>query len=82
MGYGHDMNGWDWVWGMGMMVFSLVVLGVLVWLAASYIRRDQSGGVVRSTPRDELDRRLARGEIDVEEYTRRRDAMGPIASQS
>lgn len=82
MGYGHDMDGWDWVWGMGMMVFSLAVLGVLVWLAATYVRRDQPGGASRSTPLEELDRRLARGEIDVEEYTRRRDVMGPNASHS
>ena len=82
MGYGNDMNGSDWAWGVGMMVFSLVALGVLVWLVASYVRRDQPGAVSASTPREDLDRRLARGEIDVEEYTRRRDAMGPTASHS
>jgi putative membrane protein len=77
MGYGHDMNGSDWVWAPVMMVFWVVVLGIVVWAVIRLAHRDRIGGSGSETALDELDRRLARGEIDVDEYTRRREAMRP-----
>ena len=80
MGYGNDMNGSDWVWASGMMVVGVVVLILAVWAVVSLTRRDRTGVSGSTTALGELDSRLARGEIDVDEYTRRRDAMHPVGS--
>jgi putative membrane protein len=73
----------DWYGGMGwggrlvgsvMMLafFALVVVGVI-----ALVRGWPNGrpGVDRRTPDQALDDRFARGEIDVEEYTRRRELL-------
>ena len=73
------MTGLGWT----MMVFwSLVwvgLLGVAIWAAAQWAR---GPGAPRSTQqpptrtaREILDERLARGEIDLDEYQRLRDAL-------
>jgi putative membrane protein len=80
MGYGNDMNGWDWLWASGMMVLGVVVLVLAVWAVVSLTRRDRIGESGNMTALGELDSRLARGEIDADEYTRRRDAMHPAGS--
>ncbi|SCG46147.1 SHOCT domain-containing protein [Micromonospora halophytica] len=68
--HGTGMAGWMWVWPL-LVVAALVVLAVLV------VRAVGGGGPqsgVRSA-RQVLDERYARGEIDEEEYRRRRDAL-------
>ncbi len=76
-GYGDawmgGMHGWGWLlW--------LLVLGGLVW--ALLARRDGAGRdgprarePGQETPLQLLQRRLARGEIDPEDYERRRDLL-------
>lgn len=67
---------WGWVW---MVVWWVVVLGVVVWAVARFTGAPRGGGAGperRATPREILDERFARGEIDEEEYRRRRDALG------
>ena len=60
------------------MVFLLIVLGVVIWAigywsgAWGHTQRPSAG---KSSARELLDDRLARGEIDVEEYQRRRSAL-------
>jgi putative membrane protein len=58
----------------------IVLLGLVVWLVVAVIRRGGSDGVQGprrgKTPREILDERFARGEIDEEEYQRRRDVLG------
>ena len=71
----HDW--WGMGWGGGMVLGSVLVIILLVVLAAlivPYMRgTGPSGGDARGrTPRDILDDRHARGEIDREEYLRRR----------
>ena len=70
----------NWYGGMGwgswliacLMMLAFVALVVLVVVVASASR----GGVrVGLTAEDVLDRRLAAGEIDVEEYTRTLDVL-------
>jgi uncharacterized membrane protein len=73
MGYWHDMHGWGYGWMIGMMLFWVAVIGLGVWAALALSRRDQH---VVPSARDELDRRLARGEITPEEYQRRRELIG------
>ncbi|MGZ4431210.1 MAG: SHOCT domain-containing protein [Gaiellales bacterium] len=76
------MNGWGWAM---MMFWSLIWIGVLVvvaWVAVQWARGSQDGRRAqppaageRKSARELLDERLARGEIDVDEYQRRRSAM-------
>ena len=75
--YGDHMSGSDW----GLMVlwtllFIMLVVGV-VWAIASFMRRDEpvAGGGSARSGREILDERLARGEIDPDEYDRLRDKL-------
>lgn len=78
----HDMGAGWWVL---MSVGWVLVWGLVIWAVVSLIR---GRGVDRQdrTAREVIDRRLAEGEISVEEYERLRDAMhrpaGPTPSHS
>jgi putative membrane protein len=73
----HDWMGWGWG-GMWLgPLFMIAVLALLVAGIVSLVRwigggSNDGGGRVR-TAREILDERYARGEIDREEYQRRRD---------
>lgn len=78
---------WDWVLMTVMMTFGVMVLVGLVLLIVWAVRSmssgsssTESGSALRGSGRDPaLDiarQRLARGEIDTEEYARIRDALG------
>ena len=76
---GYDMNGWGW---MMMVVWSLIgigFLGIVVWFATQWARRESPPAPTSTPstkpPQDVLDDRLALGEIDIDEYQRRRDAL-------
>jgi putative membrane protein len=72
----HDWMGWGWG---GMWLGPLIMIAVLALLVAgsvALVRRiggGRDGGGRARTARDILDERYARGEIDREEYRRRRD---------
>lgn len=78
-------DGWSWFWMAPMMVFWLLLLGVAVWAIARLVgsaeRDDRRWDLTRPQktheghPRDILDRRLASGEIDREEYERLREVI-------
>ncbi len=79
MGYG-----WGWNWGMGfgmlfMVLFSVFIVAAAVWLVTTLTRpRDASGsdrGAAGSSAVSILGERLARGEIDVEEFRARKAAL-------
>jgi putative membrane protein len=63
----------DWGWGMAIFgwVFMIAILGLVVWLVVHAIRRPETDGK-RSSALDLLDERYARGEIEREEYLKRR----------
>jgi putative membrane protein len=72
---GYGGMGWGgWLVGGVMMLafFALVVVGVIALARGWPIGRL---GVDRRTAEQVLDDRFARGEIDVEEYTRRRELL-------
>ena len=75
MGYhSGGWNGGDWVaMAVMMLAFWGVVAGVVVWAIGSGRRTGDRGE--RAAPEQVLDERLARGEIDEDEYRRRRDAL-------
>jgi putative membrane protein len=64
----HDYGWWWFVMSIGMIVF----WGAVIWLVATFLRKDSAGG---SDAGEILAERLARGEIDVDEYRERRDAL-------
>jgi putative membrane protein len=75
--YGDHMDGADWA-TMGLwMVLLLVIVLVVVWAIIRSSRQTDTGQAtaLRPSARDLLDERLASGEIDVEEYHRRRAAL-------
>lgn len=78
-GYGHMMD-WGYGYGVGMMfgpVLWLVVLGLVVAGVIWLVRRlDGAGtGPGSSAALAELDMRLARGEIDTDEYAARKKLL-------
>ena len=70
---GHMDGGWWWVMGIGWLVFLAAIVVIVVVL----VRRSDHRGttVARSGSEELLAQRLARGEIDEDEYRRRRDAL-------
>jgi putative membrane protein len=69
---GYDMNGWGW-FGMTMMVIvTVAVVGLVVWAIA---RRPGDLQTREPSAREQLDARLARGEIDTQEYRERLEAL-------
>jgi putative membrane protein len=76
-------DGWmGWGGGHGGMwigpIFLIVILAAAVWAASSFMFRSDGGPPPPrhdKTPREILDERFARGEIDEDEYRRRRDAL-------
>ena len=80
--WGGGVHWWEWLVGaIGMIAFwALVIWGI--WYAVTGItRRDRYGerhdglGERRDEPRRILDERLARGEIDADEYRHLRDLL-------
>lgn len=76
MHWGPD-GGFGGMW-FGPIIW-ILVLGLLVWLAIGVLRRydpaDRSGSTSRKSPREILDDRYARGEINEEEYRHRRSVL-------
>lgn len=71
-GWGH---GWGMGWGGGMLLGPILTLGLVILLVALLVPlvRGLGGGAPRGpNARDILDQRYAKGEIDREEYLRRR----------
>ena len=70
-----QMHEWD-VWWMLMAAGWLLIWGLVVWWVVSLVRaRDGSRNDPGGSAREVLDRRLAEGEISVEDYQRLREAM-------
>jgi putative membrane protein len=62
--------GFHWIW---MVVFWAAVIALVVWAVSRLTPTDRDRGANRA--RDVLDERYARGEIDEEEYRRRRSQL-------
>jgi putative membrane protein len=70
----HDMDNFGWGWGMGfgwifmILFWGLAILGIVAlvkWLSGSGVPKQK-------TPLEILQERYARGEIDREEYQRKK----------
>jgi putative membrane protein len=67
----HMGGGWWWVMGIGWLVFLALIVGLAIVLARQY----GSSAGERGSAQRLLDERFARGEIDGDEYQRRRDTL-------
>lgn len=67
----HMGSDWWWVMGIGWLVF----LALIVVLAVVLTRQHRGGSSTGRGALDLLDERFARGEIDEDDYRRRRDAL-------
>jgi putative membrane protein len=66
MGYGWGMGPAGWIF---MALFWIVIIGLAVWAVVALLPGNRAGGTARTeSPREILDRRFARGEIDVDQY--------------
>ncbi|HUP75594.1 MAG TPA: hypothetical protein VM282_21325 [Acidimicrobiales bacterium] len=69
----HDMDGSDWIWMTSMMI---IFWGVVAALVIALIRRSgPTTAEARHAPEETLRQRLARGEIEIEEYQQRLEAL-------
>ena len=87
-GYGYSGDGHPWLWVL-MMVAMLVFVAAATWIVITLVRHrveptapgasvPHPPAVVQSEGRRILDERFARGDIDEEEYRRRRSVIeGP-----
>ena len=84
MHYPYNNGGGHWGLWILMIVGTLVFWGILSWAVVSIIRHKDHHydgasqpppGTGGSDPVRILDERLARGEIEVDKYTRRRDVL-------
>lgn len=72
-GYGMTTGGWVF-----MVIFWAVVIAVIAAVALRLLRpgeRDRSAEPAEIDPREILDQRYARGEIDTDEYLVRRETL-------
>jgi putative membrane protein len=74
-----DGGGWttaDWVAMSAMMViFWAALIGLVVWIAHSVRRPEVEVPPTDHPARETLDERLARGEIDPDDYVQRRELL-------
>lgn len=77
MMFGYGYSGW-WGWEIAFMWAAMIALvALLVWAVTRTVsgRRGDRAGDDPAVPGRILDERLARGEIDADEYARVRDAL-------
>ena len=72
--YGGGMGPLGW---LAMVVFWLILLGLIVWLVVRLVPGSSGGATHASgeSPLEILDRRLARGEVDLETWQAQRAAL-------
>ena len=72
MGYDWGMWGFGWIF---MLAFWAFIIAGAVWLVLTLTRQREAGGTTARTALTILEERLARGEIDVEEFRARKAAL-------
>jgi putative membrane protein len=84
MFYQHHMDAGGWVFmALGNIIIWGLIIAFIIWLAQDLRTRPHRHHFASGASATEiLDRRLASGEIDVEEYTRLRASLGqPVSAQ-
>lgn len=77
--YWDHMNGPGWLMMIVWSLISIGLLGLIAWLAVQWTRTSSRGRSPSQpsakTARELLDERLARGEVELDEYERRSEAL-------
>ena len=73
--WGSGVHWWGWLTGLVVMVAFWGLVGWAIWYFVGAVTRRGDHDRRASGAKQVLDERLARGEIDVEEYRRLRDMM-------
>ncbi len=74
-GYGSQMGAWGWIGGIAMILFWILIVVGLVVLIRFLIARTRAEGTGAASHRDPVDilrERYAKGEIDREEFERKK----------
>jgi uncharacterized membrane protein len=71
---GYDMTGWAWFAMLMMVIITVAIIGGVLWIAARS-HRPGDPPPLRLSAREQLDTRLAQGEIDTQEYRERLEAL-------
>ncbi|HWS46876.1 MAG TPA: SHOCT domain-containing protein [Acidimicrobiia bacterium] len=70
-----DGGGGFWMWGGSLVLLALIALVVVVVMHQQGDQHDRSQSGSTSSAGEILDERFARGEIDEDEYRKRRSAL-------
>lgn len=77
-GYGPGFSGGNWFWGLVMMAVQVLFWVLIIWFGVSLFRKGNERTdtlKVRNDAMDILRERYARGEIDSEEFHRRKEDL-------
>jgi putative membrane protein len=78
MYWGNHMSTGGWIFSiLATLIFLALIVALILWLASS--TSSSAGlrpGESRESPKEILDRRLASGELSVEQYQQLRDTLG------
>ena len=74
-GFQQGFQWWMPVFGMGMMLFWVVVVGLAVWGLSRFVGSRNVGTGAGEIPADILRTRLARGEITTEQFEALQDSL-------
>ena len=69
------MDGWGWAMMSFGLLFWVAVIGLVVWAVREWSHRQGRGAAAAESPREILDRRFARGELDLDAYTSAVEAL-------
>ena len=69
-------GGWMWLTGLVWLLVLVAIAGLVVWLVVRASNPSSATGSDTGSARRILAERFARGEIDEDEYIRRRDLLG------
>ena len=83
MYWGNHMGTGDWIFSIfGTLIILALIIGLIVWLVSPGSRSDTGPTSSRESADEILDRRLASGELTVDQYQQLRAALDDAARTS
>jgi putative membrane protein len=83
MYWGNHMGTGDWIFSIfGTLLILALIVGLIVWLVSPSSRSDTGPTASRESADEILDRRLASGELTVDQYQQLRAALDDAARTS
>ena len=81
MYWGDHMGTGGWIFSiLGTLIILGLVVGLIYWAVTASGQRGNTATATEETPREILDRRLASGEITVDQYAQLREALSDAPS--